>query len=165
MASNLLPCLEAPRSHSRSSSHSSLDEALPSQPKSKEASASSTAAGSVKIRPLINYSVYMASVLPKQMAVSPAVTSPMNQSPQSSPGADKKVLYNVASHFYNLHFNTPVMPKHLWLQSALKKSIPNPVFFPHKWDFVILGRSFHADVCLFSDQLVSNSIFDAIRMR
>ncbi|XP_068590779.1 testis-expressed protein 2-like isoform X2 [Cebidichthys violaceus] len=75
-------------SHSRSSSRGSLDEALASQPRSKDASAP---AGSAKTKPLLDYNVYMASLLPKQAVVSPAAASPALQSPQSSPGADKKL--------------------------------------------------------------------------
>ncbi|XP_062284144.1 testis-expressed protein 2-like [Scomber scombrus] len=78
-------------SHSRSSSRSSLDEALGSQPRSKDSSISSTS-GSAKAKPLLDYSVYMASLLPKQVATSPTAASPVLQSPQSSPGADKKLL-------------------------------------------------------------------------
>ncbi|XP_068445152.1 testis-expressed protein 2-like isoform X2 [Clinocottus analis] len=75
-------------SHSRSSSRGSLDEALASQPRSKDATVS---AGSAKIKPLLDYNVYMASLLPKQAVVSPAAPSPTLQSPQSSPGSDKKL--------------------------------------------------------------------------
>ncbi|XP_023262657.1 testis-expressed protein 2-like isoform X1 [Seriola lalandi dorsalis] len=78
-------------SHSRSSSRSSLDEALLSQPRSKDSSVSSTAAGGAKTKPLLDYSVYMASLLPEQVTVSPTAASPVLQSPQSSPGADKKL--------------------------------------------------------------------------
>ncbi|XP_041788960.1 testis-expressed protein 2-like isoform X2 [Chelmon rostratus] len=78
-------------SHSRSSSRSSLDEALASQPRSKDSSTSSITAGSAKTKLLLDYSVYMASILPKQAAVSPTAASPPLQSPQSSPGADKKL--------------------------------------------------------------------------
>ncbi|XP_034386180.1 testis-expressed protein 2-like isoform X2 [Cyclopterus lumpus] len=74
--------------HSRSSSRGSLDEALASQPRLKDASVS---AGGAKTRPLLDYNVYMASLLPEQAVVSPAVASPPLQSPQSSPGADKKL--------------------------------------------------------------------------
>ncbi|XP_078147955.1 testis-expressed protein 2-like [Centroberyx gerrardi] len=77
-------------SHSRSSSRGSLDEALAAQPRSKDSSASSTAAGSAKTKPLLDYSVYMATLVPKQ-AASPTAASPALQSPQSSPGADKKL--------------------------------------------------------------------------
>ncbi|XP_068606777.1 testis-expressed protein 2-like [Brachionichthys hirsutus] len=75
-------------SHSRSSSRSSLDEALASQPSPKDFSVSTATAGSDKAKPPLDYSVYMASILSKQAAVSP--TSAL-QSPQGSPGADKKL--------------------------------------------------------------------------
>nr|XP_040042051.1 testis-expressed protein 2-like isoform X1 [Gasterosteus aculeatus aculeatus]XP_040042052.1 testis-expressed protein 2-like isoform X1 [Gasterosteus aculeatus aculeatus]XP_040042053.1 testis-expressed protein 2-like isoform X1 [Gasterosteus aculeatus aculeatus] len=78
----------APRSHSRSSSRGSLDEALTSQPRSKDAS---VPAGGARTKPLLDYNVYMASLLPKEAVVSPAAPSPALQSPQSSPGADKKL--------------------------------------------------------------------------
>ncbi|XP_067440352.1 testis-expressed protein 2-like isoform X1 [Thunnus thynnus] len=89
-ASSVVGSKSAMSSHSRSSSRSSLDEALGSQPRSKDSSISSTA-GSAKAKPFLEYSVYMASILPKQVAVSPAAASPVLQSPQSSPGADKKL--------------------------------------------------------------------------
>ncbi|CAJ1053299.1 testis-expressed protein 2-like [Xyrichtys novacula] len=89
-ATGLGTCKSALSSHSRSASRSSLDE-LSSQPRSKDSSASSTTAGSAKTKPLLEYSVYMASILPKQAAVSPAAASPAPQSPQSSPGSDKKL--------------------------------------------------------------------------
>ncbi|XP_028269546.1 testis-expressed protein 2-like isoform X2 [Parambassis ranga] len=72
--------------HSRSSSRGSLD----------EASVSSVTPGGAKSRPLLDYNVYMGSLLPKQVAVSPTAASPALQSPQSSPGADKK-LQNTTS--------------------------------------------------------------------
>ncbi|XP_038570328.1 testis-expressed protein 2-like isoform X2 [Micropterus salmoides] len=71
-------------SHSR---RSSLDEALASQPRP----VSSTTAGIAKTKSSYDYSVYMASILPKQVAISPAAASPALQSPESSPGADKKL--------------------------------------------------------------------------
>lgn len=83
-------------SHSRSSSRGSLDD-LTSQPRSKDSSASSSISGSAKTRPLLDYSVYMASILPHQAAVSPAATSPTVQSPQSSPGSDKKLQSTTTS--------------------------------------------------------------------
>ncbi|KAF7668604.1 hypothetical protein LDENG_00001120 [Lucifuga dentata] len=86
-------------SHSRSSSRGSLDEALASQPRSKDPSVSLTAAGSGKSKPLLDYSVYMAAIVPKEVA-SPIAVSPVLQSPQSSPGADKK-----------LHNSTVVNPR------------------------------------------------------
>uniref|UniRef100_A0A3Q3KDX7 SMP-LTD domain-containing protein n=1 Tax=Monopterus albus TaxID=43700 RepID=A0A3Q3KDX7_MONAL len=77
-------------SHSRNSSRSSLDEALASQPRSRDSSVSSTTAGSAKTKPLLEYKVYMASLVPEQVTGSPPAASPPLQSPQSSPGADKK---------------------------------------------------------------------------
>ncbi|XP_040891566.1 testis-expressed protein 2-like [Toxotes jaculatrix] len=81
----------AQSSHSRSSSRSSLDDALVSQLRSKDSSVSSTAASSAKTKPLLEYSVYMASLLPEQATVSSTAASPVLQSPLSSPGADKKL--------------------------------------------------------------------------
>ncbi|XP_060923406.1 testis-expressed protein 2-like isoform X2 [Limanda limanda] len=78
-------------SHSRSSSRSSLDEVLISQLRPKDSSVPTTAAGSAKTKPLLDYSVYMASLLPEQVTVSPTTASPPVLSPQSSPGADKKL--------------------------------------------------------------------------
>ncbi|TNM86268.1 hypothetical protein fugu_008539 [Takifugu bimaculatus] len=81
---------EAQRSHSRSSSRSSLEETLTSQPRSRDASSSSPPATGARAKPLLDYGVYMATVLPKRAAVASAAASPLSQSPQSSPGADKK---------------------------------------------------------------------------
>ncbi|KAM4603457.1 testis-expressed protein 2-like [Polymixia lowei] len=83
-------------SHSRSSSRGSLDEALlVSQPRSKESSASSAAAGGAKTKPLLDYSVYMATLVSPQeagpQAAGPQAASPAVQSPQSSPGVGKKL--------------------------------------------------------------------------
>uniref|UniRef100_A0A667XHE3 Testis expressed 2 n=1 Tax=Myripristis murdjan TaxID=586833 RepID=A0A667XHE3_9TELE len=89
--------------HSRSSSRGSLDEALACQPRSKDSSVSSVAAGSTRTKPLLDYSVYMATLVPKQ-AVSPTAASPVLQSPQSSPGANKKVSYTPNLHFTLLNF-------------------------------------------------------------
>lgn len=125
-AASMVTCKSVPTalsSHSRSSSRSSLDE-LASQPRSKDSSASVTTAGSAKTKPLLEYSVYMASILPKQAAVSPAATSPAQQSPQSSPGSDKK-LQTTAS--------APVPPSVVeddnvaWLNAALGRVV---------WDFL-----------------------------
>lgn len=92
----------APISHSRSSSRGSLDEALASQPRSKDSSVSSTTASGARTKPLLDYNVYMASLLPKQAVVSPAAASPAPQSPQSSPGADKKVAsYNCTTNSFS----------------------------------------------------------------
>ncbi|XP_029997958.1 testis-expressed protein 2 isoform X2 [Sphaeramia orbicularis] len=72
----------------RSSSRNSLDEALASQPRPKDSSASLSTA---KAKPLLDYSVYMTSLLPNQAAVSPTAATLSLHSPQSSPGADKKL--------------------------------------------------------------------------
>ncbi|XP_032391948.1 testis-expressed protein 2 isoform X2 [Etheostoma spectabile] len=90
-ASSVAGSKSAQSSHSRSSSRGSLDEALAPQPRSKDSSVSSTTAGSAKTKPLVDYNVYMASLLPKQAVVSPAAASSALQSPQSSPGAEKKL--------------------------------------------------------------------------
>ncbi|XP_051939192.1 testis-expressed protein 2-like isoform X1 [Hippocampus zosterae] len=73
-------------SHSRSSSRSSLDEALASQPRTKD----SPTAGSVKTQ-LLDYTVYMASLLTKPIALKSPATSSELHCPQSSPGAEKKL--------------------------------------------------------------------------
>ncbi|XP_077379651.1 testis-expressed protein 2-like isoform X2 [Festucalex cinctus] len=73
-------------SHSRSSSRSSLDDTLASQPRTKD----SPTSGSAKIH-MLDYSVYMASLLTKPVPLkSPATSSDLN-CPQSSPGAEKKL--------------------------------------------------------------------------
>ncbi|XP_030589684.1 testis-expressed protein 2-like isoform X1 [Archocentrus centrarchus] len=90
-SSSVVGIKKALSSHSRNSSRSSLDEALTSQTKSKDSSVSSTTTGSPKTRPLLDYSGYMGSLMPKDSAVSPTAASPVLQSPQSSPGADKKL--------------------------------------------------------------------------
>lgn len=77
--------------HSRNNSRSSLEETLASQLKSKDSSISPVTAGGAKAKSPLEYGVYMASLLPEQVTVSPAAASPTLQSPQSSPGADKKV--------------------------------------------------------------------------
>lgn len=86
-------CLEVQRSHSRSSSRSSLEETLASQPRSKDATAASSSPSppGARAKPPLDYGFYMATVLPKHAAVASAAASPLSQSPQSSPGADKKV--------------------------------------------------------------------------
>ncbi|KAM8879147.1 testis-expressed protein 2-like isoform 2-T2 [Spinachia spinachia] len=89
----------APRCHSRSSSRGSLDEAPTSQARSKDASVPACGA---RTKPLLDYNVYMASLLPKEAVVSPAAPSPALQSPQSSPGADKKLQSTTL---------TPVQPR------------------------------------------------------
>ncbi|XP_047221107.1 testis-expressed protein 2-like isoform X2 [Girardinichthys multiradiatus] len=83
-------------SHSRSSSRSSLDEALAPQLKSRDSTASLTIAGSGKGKLFLDYSVYMGSLLPKQQAV--GLTSASSaQSLQSTPGADKKLQSNTSA--------------------------------------------------------------------
>ncbi|XP_056135867.1 testis-expressed protein 2 isoform X3 [Lampris incognitus] len=77
-------------SHSRSSSRGSLDEALASQPRPKEYPASSAAAVSAKGKTGLDYNVYMATLVPTQLA-RPTAASPTIQSPESSPGANKKL--------------------------------------------------------------------------
>ncbi|XP_028303051.1 testis-expressed protein 2-like isoform X2 [Gouania willdenowi] len=88
-------CPSEPRmalsTHSRSNSHGSLDETLISPTKSKDLSASSAVASSPRAKPLLDYKVYMRSLLPKESKVSPSAASPVLQSPQSSPGSDKKL--------------------------------------------------------------------------
>ncbi|XP_033847693.1 testis-expressed protein 2-like isoform X1 [Periophthalmus magnuspinnatus] len=75
--------------HSRSGSRSSLDEALLTQSRPKDGSTST--AGSAKPSPLLDYSLYMANLLPNQEAHSPPSVCSSLQSPMSSPGADKKL--------------------------------------------------------------------------
>ncbi|XP_076001321.1 testis-expressed protein 2-like isoform X2 [Genypterus blacodes] len=107
--------------HSRSSSRGSLDEALAPQLKSRDSTASLTTAGSVKCKPHLDYSVFMATLVPEEV-VSSTAASPVVQSPQSSPGADKK-----------LHSTTEVHPKGeeedpvAWVNAAVGR-----VF----WDFL-----------------------------
>ncbi|XP_071359808.1 testis-expressed protein 2-like isoform X2 [Trachinotus anak] len=118
-------------SHSRSSSRSSLDEALVSQPRSKDSSVSSAAAGSAKTKPLLDYSVYMASLLPEQVTVSPTAATPVLQSPQSSPGADKKLQSTTAAQVQPRGEEDSIS----WVNAALGR-----VF----WDF--LGEPYWADL-------------------
>lgn len=78
--------------HSRSSSRSSLDEALLTQSRPKDSSTSTAStAGSAKTSPFLDYSVYMANLLPNQETVSPISVCSSLQSPVGSPGADKKL--------------------------------------------------------------------------
>lgn len=77
--------------HSRSGSRSSLDEALLTQARPKDSSTSSASTGSsAKTSPFLDYSVYMANLVPNQEVISPVSVSSL-QSPMSSPGADKKL--------------------------------------------------------------------------
>ena len=76
-------------SHSRSSSRSSLDELLTSQPRPRELNSG------VKQKMLLDYSVYMAQYVPPEPATPTAPATPANSpvhSAESSPGASKKVL-------------------------------------------------------------------------
>ncbi|XP_045068901.1 testis-expressed protein 2-like isoform X2 [Coregonus clupeaformis] len=79
--------------HSRSSSRSSLDEVLASQPRTRD----STAGIAAKTKSLLDYSVYMATLVPPETGTATATatpiaaTSPVVQSPQSSPGSGKKL--------------------------------------------------------------------------
>ncbi|XP_050926822.1 testis-expressed protein 2 isoform X2 [Lates calcarifer] len=118
-------------SHSRSSSRSSLDEALISQPRSKDSSVSSSA-GSAKTKLPLDYSVYMASLLPEQAIVSPAATSPAVQSPQSSPGADKKLQSTTSAQVQPTGEEEDAVA---WVNAALGR-----VF----WDF--LGEPYWAEL-------------------
>lgn len=78
--------------HSRSGSRSSLDEALLTQPRPKDSSTSTAStASSAKTSPFLDYSVYMANLLPNQEAVSPTSACSSLHSPMSSPGVDKKL--------------------------------------------------------------------------
>ncbi|XP_029950394.1 testis-expressed protein 2-like isoform X2 [Salarias fasciatus] len=86
--------------HSRSSSRGSLDEALASPSRSKDSSSSSATASSSRNKLLLDYSVYMGSLLPRAAASSPAATSPVLQSPQgprASPPPDAKLQSAVSA--------------------------------------------------------------------
>ncbi|XP_026214772.1 testis-expressed protein 2-like [Anabas testudineus] len=122
-------------SHSRSSSRSSLDEALASQPKSKDFTVYSAMVGSVKTKPQLDYSVYMASVLPKQAAVNPVAASPSVQSPQSSPGADKK-LQNTTSAQLQPREEEEEEEAVAWVNAALGRIFWDFLSEPHWADLV-----------------------------
>ncbi|XP_051241987.1 testis-expressed protein 2 isoform X2 [Dicentrarchus labrax] len=149
-ASSVAGTKNALSSHSRSSSRGSLDEALASQPRLKDTSASSTtttttaaaassaaaaAAGSAKTKPLLDYSVYMASILPKQVAVSPSAASPALLSPQSSPGADKKLQSTTSAQVQPSGEEEEEEENVAWVNAALGR-----VF----WDF--LGEPYWAEL-------------------
>ncbi|XP_015231338.1 PREDICTED: testis-expressed sequence 2 protein-like isoform X2 [Cyprinodon variegatus] len=87
-----VPCFGTSKkaSHSRSSSRSSLDEVLAPPLKSRDSTTSLMTAGSAKNKLPLDYSVYMASVMPKNQAVG-LPSSSSSQSLQSTPGADKKL--------------------------------------------------------------------------
>ncbi|KAM4583995.1 testis-expressed protein 2-like isoform 2-T4 [Odontesthes bonariensis] len=112
-------------SNSRNGSRSSLDEVLASLPRSKDSTASLTTAGSAKTKPLLDYTVYMGSLLPKQLPVSPTAGSPALQSLHSSPGADKKLQSSASA---------PVQPRGeeedfvAWVNAALGRAF---------WDFLM----------------------------
>ncbi|KAJ8254254.1 hypothetical protein COCON_G00208660 [Conger conger] len=71
--------------HSRSSSRSSLDELLTSQPRPRELSSS------VKQKMLLDYSVYMAQYVPPPPASPATPANSPEHSAESSPGASKKL--------------------------------------------------------------------------
>nr|XP_057941772.1 testis-expressed protein 2-like [Doryrhamphus excisus]XP_057941782.1 testis-expressed protein 2-like [Doryrhamphus excisus] len=108
----------AQRCHSRSNSRSSLDDAVASQPKAKD----SPTAESDKAK-LLDYRVYMASVLPKQEGVASPVANSELHSPQSSPGADKKFQSSSSVQEQLKEEEDPVA----WVNAALGR-----VF----WDFL-----------------------------
>ncbi|KAM4751313.1 testis-expressed protein 2-like isoform 2-T4 [Anableps anableps] len=76
-------------SHSRSSSRSSLDEALAPQLRSRGSATSLTTTSSAKSKLVLDYSMYMGSLLQKQQAVK-LTSSSSSQSLQSCVGAEKK---------------------------------------------------------------------------
>ncbi|XP_024297718.1 testis-expressed protein 2-like isoform X1 [Oncorhynchus tshawytscha] len=119
-------------SHSRSSSRSSLDEVLASQPRTKDSTAGITA----KTKSLLDYSVYMATLVPPETgtatATPVAATSPVVQSPQSSPGLGKKLLSSSSfGPVLVLGEEEPVA----WVNSLIGRVA---------WDF--LGEPYWADV-------------------
>ena len=89
---NIFCCAAALSALSPTSSRGSSEEAPASPPKTKDplASSSVTLPGSAKTKPLLEYSVYMTSLMDTQAAC-PATASPVLRSPQSSPEAAKKV--------------------------------------------------------------------------
>ncbi|XP_035254113.1 testis-expressed protein 2-like isoform X1 [Anguilla anguilla] len=103
-------------SHSRSSSRSSLDELLASQPRPRELS------GGGKQKALLDYSVYMAQYVPGQPAT--PTSSPVH-SAESSPGASKKL---------------PSSPKEEAEPDAWVNALLGRIF----WDF--LGEKYWANV-------------------
>ncbi|KAM6972575.1 testis-expressed protein 2-like [Aplochiton taeniatus] len=79
------------KGHSRNSSRGSLDETLASLSRTRDSSPAGAGGGGARPKPLLDYGVYMASLLPPQ-AASPTTTLPVLQpSPQSSPGVGKKL--------------------------------------------------------------------------
>ncbi|XP_034150009.1 testis-expressed protein 2 isoform X2 [Esox lucius] len=120
-------------SHSRSSSRGSLDEALGSQPWSRDP----TAGAALKPKPLLDYNVYMATLVPPENAASTATpvaaANPVIQSPQSSPGAGKKLPSSSSSIGFVVARGEeePVA----WVNSVIGRVA---------WDF--LGEPYWADV-------------------
>nr|XP_061844034.1 testis-expressed protein 2-like isoform X1 [Nerophis lumbriciformis]XP_061844035.1 testis-expressed protein 2-like isoform X1 [Nerophis lumbriciformis] len=106
----------APSSPSCGSSRSSLDDAL--APMTKD----SPTADSDKAK-LLDYSVYMASLLPKQEAVTSPVSNSELSSPQSSPGTDKKLQSSSSVHKQLKEEEDPVA----WVNAALGRVL---------WDFL-----------------------------
>ncbi|KAM3624437.1 uncharacterized protein V6R79_023384 [Siganus canaliculatus] len=142
-SSSVMGTKSALSSHSRRSSRNSLDEALASLTRSKDSSASSVTAGSAKTKLLLDYSVYMGSLLPTQMVVSPKTASPTLQSPQSSPGADKKFQSSTSAQVLSTGEQQQQQEEEMveednnvaWLNAVLGR-----VF----WDF--LGEPYWADL-------------------
>ncbi|XP_071246835.1 testis-expressed protein 2-like isoform X1 [Salvelinus alpinus] len=122
-------------SHSRSSSRSSLDEVLASQPRTRD----STAGIAAKTKSLLDYSVYMATLVAPETGTATATatpiaaTSPVVQSPQSSPGSGKKLQSSSSSYgpVVTLGEEEPVA----WVNSVIGRVA---------WDF--LGEPYWADV-------------------
>ncbi|XP_014032936.1 testis-expressed protein 2 [Salmo salar] len=121
-------------SHSRSSSRSSLDEVLASQPRTRD----STAGIAAKTKSLLDYSVYMATLVPPETGTATATAtpiaaaSPVVQSPQSSPGSGKKLQSSSSfGPVVMLGEEEPVA----WVNSVIGRVA---------WDF--LGEPYWADV-------------------
>lgn len=111
--------------HSRSGSRSSLDEALLTQSRPKDSSTST--ASSAKSSPLLDYSVYMANLLPNQEALSPTSVCSSLQSPMSSPGAEKKLHSSSPSPQEQPTLRQEEVEPVAWLNAALGR-----IF----WDFL-----------------------------
>uniref|UniRef100_A0A8C7H0V9 Testis expressed 2 n=1 Tax=Oncorhynchus kisutch TaxID=8019 RepID=A0A8C7H0V9_ONCKI len=117
-------------SHSRSSSRSSLDEVLASQPRTRDSTAG------IAAKSLLDYSVYMATLVPPETGTATATpiaaTSPVVQSPQSSPGSGKKLQSSSSfDPVVLLGEEEPVA----WVNSVIGRVA---------WDF--LGEPYWADV-------------------
>ncbi|XP_007544823.1 testis-expressed sequence 2 protein-like isoform X1 [Poecilia formosa] len=81
---------------SSGSSRTSIDEAMAPLFKSRDSISSLTLPGSFRSKQFLEYSVYMASLLQKHQADN-LTSAGSAQSPQSSPGADKKVQSNTSA--------------------------------------------------------------------